>query len=164
MAAGEIRVLNWQGYGTDEAFATEAFEKKTGVKVVHDYFTSEQEMLTKLRTNPGAYDVVLINSAFTGQAAAEGPDRQDRHRRHAERQGPRTQPWPERRSSCRDGDVYGVAWTWGVTGACRQQGQGEPASHFARPSSGIRNMPARCRSVMTAWRPSSSPPWRSART
>ena len=61
MAAGEIRVLNWQGYGTDEAFATEAFEKKTGVKVVHDYFTSEQEMLTKLRTNPGAYDVVVTS-------------------------------------------------------------------------------------------------------
>ena len=24
-SAAEIRVLNWQGYGTDEAFATEAF-------------------------------------------------------------------------------------------------------------------------------------------
>ncbi|HRX36896.1 MAG TPA: spermidine/putrescine ABC transporter substrate-binding protein, partial [Aestuariivirga sp.] len=58
-SAAEIRVLNWQGYGTDEAFAVEAFEKKTGTTVVHDYFTSEQEMLTKLRTNPGAYDVVL---------------------------------------------------------------------------------------------------------
>lgn len=52
-AAAEIRVLNWQGYGTDEAFAVEAFEKKTGHKVVHDYFTSEQEMLTKLRTKIG---------------------------------------------------------------------------------------------------------------
>ena len=33
-AAGEIRVLNWQGYGTDEAFATALLEAE-GVAVVH---------------------------------------------------------------------------------------------------------------------------------
>lgn len=111
----EIRVLNWQGYGTDEAFAVEAFEKKTGVKVVHDYFTSEQEMLTKLRTNPGAYDVVLVNSAFTAQAKKEGliskidtsdmPNFKDL----APNMGQNTDLVP-------GGEVYGVAWTWGVTG------------------------------------------------
>ena len=111
----EIRVLNWQGYGTDEAFATDAFTKKTGVKVVHDYFTSEQEMLTKLRTNPGAYDVVLINSAFTAQASKEGliakidtsdmPNVKDL----APNMGQNPDLVP-------GGDVYGVAWTWGVTG------------------------------------------------
>ncbi|TAG17078.1 MAG: extracellular solute-binding protein [Rhodobacterales bacterium] len=70
--ADEIRVLNWQGYGTDLDWAIAAFTEATGHTVVHEYFTSEQEMLTKLRTNPGAYDVVLINSAFTPQAQAEG--------------------------------------------------------------------------------------------
>ncbi|MEM6659685.1 MAG: extracellular solute-binding protein [Pseudomonadota bacterium] len=70
--ADEIRVLNWQGYGTDEDWAIEAFTNATGHTVVHEYFNSEQEMLTKLRTNPGAYDVVLINAAFTPQAQAEG--------------------------------------------------------------------------------------------
>jgi spermidine/putrescine transport system substrate-binding protein len=112
--AAEIRVLNWQGYGTDEAWAVEAFEKKTGVKVVNDYFTSEQEMLTKLRTNPGAYDVVLINSAFTKQAKDEGliakidtsdmPNFKDL----APNLGKDPNLVP-------GGDVYGVAWTWGVT-------------------------------------------------
>ena len=113
-SAAEIRVLNWQGYGTDEPFAVEAFEKKTGTKVVHEYFTSEQEMLTKLRTNPGAYDVVLINSAFTGQAKAEGliakidtadmPNFKDL----APNMGQNADLTP-------GGEVYGVAWTWGVT-------------------------------------------------
>lgn len=113
-SAAEIRVLNWQGYGTDEAWAVEAFEKNTGNKVVHDYFTSEQEMLTKLRTNPGAYDVVLINSAFTGQAKAEGliakidtsgmPNVKDL----APNMGENADLAP-------GGEVYGVAWTWGVT-------------------------------------------------
>ena len=32
-AEQELRVLNWQGYGTDEAWALEAFQKQTGIKV-----------------------------------------------------------------------------------------------------------------------------------
>src|SRR5579863_6604016 len=71
-AATEITVLNWKGYGTDEAFALKAFAEATGITVKHDYFNAESEMLTKLRTNPGAYDVVLINSARTQQAQGEG--------------------------------------------------------------------------------------------
>src|SRR4051812_9211360 len=71
-AAGEIKVLNWQGYGTDEKWALEIFEKKTGLKVVHDYFNSEQEMLTKLRTSPGVYDVVLMNNIYVMDAVNEG--------------------------------------------------------------------------------------------
>ena len=69
--AAEVHVLNWKGYGTDEPWAIEAFEKATGNKVVNDFFNSEQEMLTKLRTNPGLYDVVMINAAFNDQAMAE---------------------------------------------------------------------------------------------
>jgi len=113
-AADEVRVLNWQGYGTDESWATEQFEAATGYTVVHDYFNSEQEMLTKLRTSPGAYDVVLINSAFTQQAAEEGL----------------IQPidlatisnFNDLSPGLRDanefkvgGEVYGIAWTWGLT-------------------------------------------------
>ena len=69
--AAELHVLNWKGYGADEPWAVEAFEKATGHKVVNDFFNSEQEMLTKLRTNPGLYDVVMINAAFNDQATAE---------------------------------------------------------------------------------------------
>ena len=70
--ADEIRVLNWQGYGTDIDWSLAAFEEATGHKVVHEYFNSEQEMLTKLRTNPGAYDVVMINAIFATKAIDEG--------------------------------------------------------------------------------------------
>lgn len=112
--AEEIRVLNWQGYGTDLDWSVAEFEARTGNKVVHEYFTSEQEMLTKLRTNPGAYDVVLINSAFTGQAAAEGliapidraaiPNIADVDPAFLEN--------PDLAS---DGALYGAPWTWGLT-------------------------------------------------
>jgi spermidine/putrescine transport system substrate-binding protein len=113
-AAGELHVLNWQGYGTDEAWALKMFEERTGLKVVHDYFNSEQEMLTKLRTSPGTYDVVLINNTFTEQAAKEGllqPIDPSKITNFADLT-------PELRDSPRfniDGKLYGLAWLWGVT-------------------------------------------------
>ena len=112
--ADEIRVLNWQGYGTDVDWAVKAFAEKTGNTVVHEYFTSEQEMLTKLRTNPGAYDVVLINSAFTAQAQQEGligpidtakiPNFADVDPSFAKSE-----------DLNQAGALYGVPWTWGLT-------------------------------------------------
>jgi spermidine/putrescine transport system substrate-binding protein len=113
-ADGELHVLNWQGYGTDEPWAIELFEQQTGVKVVHDYFNSEQEMLTKLRTSPGTYDVVLINSSFTGLAAEEGliqpidPAAISNFANLSEKM--RTSPFLNI-----GGEMYGVAWVWGVT-------------------------------------------------
>lgn len=112
--ADEIRVLNWQGYGTDLDWAIAAFTEKTGHTVVHEYFTSEQEMLTKLRTNPGAYDVVLVNSAFTGQAVAEGllaPIDTAKIGNFADLD-PSLTGNPDLSI---DGVLYGVPWTWGLT-------------------------------------------------
>jgi spermidine/putrescine transport system substrate-binding protein len=112
--AAEVRVLNWKGYGTDEPWAIKAFETATGHTVVNDYFNSEQEMLTKLRTNPGTYDVVMINVAFTGQALSESliqpidlskiPNAAD--------------ITPDMANSPIlnvDGKTYGVPWVWGLT-------------------------------------------------
>jgi len=112
--AAEVRVLNWKGYGTDAQWAVESFEKATGHKVVHDYFNSEQEMLTKLRTNKGAFDVVLINSAFTGAAKDEGligaidVSGISHFADIAPNMASNADLVP-------GGDVYGVPWTWGLT-------------------------------------------------
>lgn len=109
-----LRVLNWQGYGSDEPWAIAAFEARYGVKVVHDYFTSEEELLTKLRTSPGVYDVVLPNNAYVPGAVQEGllqpidpsllenfPDL-----------SPRFQNVPD---FIHEGKHYAIPWTWGVT-------------------------------------------------
>jgi spermidine/putrescine transport system substrate-binding protein len=120
-AGGELHVLNWQGYGTDEAWAVKMFEERSGVKVVHDYFNSEQEMLTKLRTSPGTYDVVLINSAFTAAAAAEGvlqPVDPSKIANFGDLN-------PTLRDSplfVVDGKLYGVAWVWGMTSVAYNTG------------------------------------------
>jgi len=62
-AADEVKVLNWKGWGTDEAWAVAEFEAMTGTNVVHDYMTSYPEAFAKLRTNPGFYDVAVMNAA-----------------------------------------------------------------------------------------------------
>ncbi|HEV7253028.1 MAG TPA: ABC transporter substrate-binding protein [Mesorhizobium sp.] len=112
--AAEVHVLNWKGYGTDEPWAVEAFEKATGHTVVNDYFNSEQEMLTKLRTNPGAYDVVMINAAFTGDALREGliqPIDTSKIANYADVGADMAQsPLLNQ-----DGQIFGVPWVWGLT-------------------------------------------------
>ncbi|MGB3833563.1 MAG: ABC transporter substrate-binding protein [Mesorhizobium sp.] len=112
--AGEVHVLNWKGYGADEPWAIAAFEKATGDKVVNDFFNSEQEMLTKLRTNPGLYDVVMINAAFNDQAMAEKliqPIDVSKISNYADI-GKDKAGSPMLNH---DGKVYGVPWTWGLT-------------------------------------------------
>lgn len=114
LAAGEIKVLNWQGYGTDEKWALEEFGKRFGTKVSHDYFNSEQEMLTKLRTSPGTYDVVLINNIYVMEAANEGliqPIDTSKISNYADLA-------PAMRDSDRfvkDGMHYAIPWVWGLT-------------------------------------------------
>lgn len=112
--AGDVHVLNWKGYGADEPWAIEAFEKATGHKVINDFFNSEQEMLTKLRTNPGLYDVVMINAAFNDQAFAEGliqPIETSKIGNYADL-GEEKAKSPMLNH---DGKVYGVPWVWGLT-------------------------------------------------
>jgi spermidine/putrescine transport system substrate-binding protein len=114
-AAGEtITVLNWQGYGTDEEWALKAFTQKTGIKVVHDYFNSESEMVTKLQTNPGAYDVVLVNSARTSQLGADLLDPIDLVKiPNARDLTPALKNHP---NFMIGGKPYGCVWVWGITG------------------------------------------------
>jgi spermidine/putrescine transport system substrate-binding protein len=109
-----LHVLNWQGYGSDEPWAIEQFEQMYNVQVVHDYFNSEDELLTKLRTSPGTYDVVLPNIAYIPPAIADGllqpiPVEQLEVWQHLPEA---FQTLPE---ILHEGEVYGVPWAWGAT-------------------------------------------------
>lgn len=112
--ADEIRVLNWQGYGTDIDWSLKAFTEVTGHTVIHEYFTSEQEMLTKLRTNPGAYDVVLINAAYTAQAQEEGlisPIDTSKITNFVDLDP----ALANNEDLSPGGELHGLPWTWGLT-------------------------------------------------
>jgi spermidine/putrescine transport system substrate-binding protein len=125
-AGGDVKVLNWQGYGTDFQAGVDAFQKKTGFTVVHDYYTSEPEMMTKLRTNPGGYDVVLTNCVWNNLASKEGLVQAI--------DTAKIPHWadldPAFRDSERlnqDGKVYGVSWVWGTTGIAFNEEAYKPA-------------------------------------
>jgi spermidine/putrescine transport system substrate-binding protein len=114
LSQGTLRLLNWKGYGSDEPWAIEAFEDRYHVKIIHDYFNSEDELLTKLRTSPGTYDAVLPNSAYYADAIKEGliqPIDTGKLRNYTEITA-RLRAMPELNSG---GKVYGVPWTWGAT-------------------------------------------------
>lgn len=129
-AATRITVLNWQGYGTDEKWALKDFKKQTGIEVVHDYFSSEPEMLTKLRTNHGIYDVVLINSARDKQAVDDGliipmdvskiPNFKDL-----------TPELKDHANLVHDGKTWGCAWVWGMNALAIREGMERPDSYAA---------------------------------
>jgi spermidine/putrescine transport system substrate-binding protein len=129
-AATKITVLNWQGYGTDEAWAVKAFTEKTGIEVVHDYFSSEAEMLTKMRTNPGVYDVVLINSARNQQAAGESllAPIDFSKLKNAAGLAPQLREHANLKTG---GKVYGVSWVWGITSLATREGSPKPDSYAA---------------------------------
>ncbi|TPW25825.1 ABC transporter substrate-binding protein [Pararhizobium mangrovi] len=129
-AATQITVLNWQGYGTDESWALKKFKEETGIDVVHDYFSSEPEMLTKLRTNPGAYDVVLINSARSQQASSQGLLIPIDFSKIPNSDGltPKLKNHP---NLTYDGKIYGCAWVWGMNALGIREGMTKPDSYAA---------------------------------
>ena len=135
-AADSITVLNWQGYGTDEAWAVKAFAERTGIEVNHDYFNSEAEMVTKLRTNPGAYDVVLINSARIAQVAAEGLIDPVDFSAVPNAAG-LTPTLRDHANLTVDGKPMGVAWVWGMNALAVRQGKTKPDSFAVLSRSGL---------------------------
>lgn len=130
LAGTKITVLNWQGYGSDEKWAIAEFSKMTGIEVVHDYFNSSSEMLTKLKTNPGAYDIVLINSARSKEASDAGlispmdPSKIPNFKAIT----PELSGHP---NLVRDGKVYGCAWVWGMTTLAIRDGLELPDNYAA---------------------------------
>ncbi|AYG62381.1 extracellular solute-binding protein [Rhizobium jaguaris] len=128
VSAGKITVLNWQGYGTDEAWSIKAFAEKTGIEVVHDYYSSESEMLTKLRTNPGAYDLVVLNAARCAQATAEDLLQPIDFSKVPNA----TTIDANLRSNAnflKDGKGYAVPWVWGMTSLAIRDGMPVPDSY-----------------------------------
>jgi spermidine/putrescine transport system substrate-binding protein len=109
-----FRVLNWQGYGSDLPWVIEQFEKAHNVKVEHEYFSSLEEMLTKLRTSPGAYDAVLPNVAYLPAAIGENLVQPIDTAKLSNWQqlASRFQNLPEIRAN---DQIYGAPWTWGAT-------------------------------------------------
>jgi spermidine/putrescine-binding protein len=106
-------VATWKGYGADLPWAVNEFEKRTGAKVVFQYFNSEQQLLQLLQTGGvGKIDVALPNLQFAQPAFERGllqPIDTSRLKSYG-------QLYPKLREhvALRKGaDVYAVPWVWG---------------------------------------------------
>lgn len=110
-----LTVVNWKDYGSDDAAFMKQFEADNNCKIVNVYMSSEEELLTKLRTSKaGEIDVCLPNCTILPSAIDEGlllpidtakltnfESLFDRFKNQAE--------------CFKDGKMYSVPWVWGST-------------------------------------------------
>ncbi|MFV0516284.1 MAG: PotD/PotF family extracellular solute-binding protein [Aminipila sp.] len=69
----KLYVVNWKDYGSDDESFITAFEKAYNCEIVNTYMSSEEELLTKLRTSKaGEIDVCLPNCTILPTAINEG--------------------------------------------------------------------------------------------
>lgn len=111
----ELVVANWNDYGSDIEWAVEEFEAATGATVTHQYFNSEEELLSMLRSGGvGTVDVALPNLAFLPSAIDDElvvPLDTSRLENYDEL-------YPQliaEAETVSDGEIYGVPWEWGST-------------------------------------------------
>lgn len=68
----KLYVVNWKDYGSDDAEFIKAFEEQNNCEIVNTYMSSEEELLTKLRTSKeGDIDVCLPNCTILPAAIEE---------------------------------------------------------------------------------------------
>lgn len=71
-----VYVFNWGEYistGLDDSMdVNKEFEKRTGIKVVYDNFTSNEDMYAKLKSGGAEYDIVIPSDYMVERLIAEG--------------------------------------------------------------------------------------------
>ena len=60
----QLNFYNWTGYVAKSTLPD--FEKKTGIKVTQDYYTSNEELLAKLQAGGTGYDVIVPSDYMVG--------------------------------------------------------------------------------------------------
>ncbi len=65
-----VNVFNWEDYISEEALSL--FEKETGIRVNYMRFTTNEDMLVQVRTNPGAFDVLVPSDYAIERLISEG--------------------------------------------------------------------------------------------
>lgn len=110
-----LTIVNWKDYGTDDPDFIKAFEEENNCKIVHVYMSSEEELLTKLKTaKDGEIDVVLPNCTILPAAIENGllleldtgkiPNFELMYER-----------FKTQEECFKDGKMYSIPWVWGST-------------------------------------------------
>lgn len=106
-----VNVFNWEDYINPDAITL--FEQETGIKVNYMRFTTNEDMMVQVRTNPAAFDVV-----FPSDYAIERFVKEDLLMPLDKAQLPNaanTVAWLQN-PSYDEGSVYSVPYMWGTVG------------------------------------------------
>ncbi|MDI3282838.1 ABC transporter substrate-binding protein [Polyangium sp. 15x6] len=105
-----LNLLTWEGYA-DPKF-TKGFEEKYGVTVKYTYFGSSDELVAKLKSSPGVYDVVSPSSDVAYPLVQGGlVDPIDTTKISS--WGDLADALKNLDDAKKDGKQYGVPFTWG---------------------------------------------------
>ncbi|MEM9481151.1 MAG: spermidine/putrescine ABC transporter substrate-binding protein, partial [Verrucomicrobiota bacterium] len=63
--AKQVVLYSWDEYFNEELFTE--FEERTGIEVIYETFEDSEEMQERLKSSPGAYDVVVVDEVTTAQ-------------------------------------------------------------------------------------------------
>ena len=109
-------VANWKGYGSDSSYGAKAFEEKYNCKVVHQYFTSLEEMVTMLKQGGmGKIDVILPNSQYMKVVMDQGLVQKVDVSLISSFDDLRPDLRDYSDAMDADGNYYAMPWTWGTT-------------------------------------------------
>jgi len=67
---GSISILTWIDYVPGEVM--QAFEQETGIRVNPSYFSTNEEMISKLRVQKNTYDIIVCSDMFIDLMVKEG--------------------------------------------------------------------------------------------
>lgn len=111
----ELYVVNWEAYATDDPALMAAFEEEYNCTIVNTYMSSEEDLLTRLRTAaPGEIDVCLPNVTILTSAVEEGllAEIDISQLSNFDSLFERFQTQEE---CMKDGKYYAIPWVWGST-------------------------------------------------
>jgi spermidine/putrescine-binding protein len=105
-----LQLLTWEGYA-DPKF-TKGFEEKYGVTIKYTYFGSGDELMTKVQTSPGVYDIISPSSdvAYT---LVQGGLVEPIDTSKISSYGDLAEALTKLEDAKKDGKAYGVPFAWG---------------------------------------------------
>jgi spermidine/putrescine transport system substrate-binding protein len=110
-----LTVVNWKDYGSDDAEFIAAFEEKYNCKIINQYMSSEEDLLTKLRTSSsGEIDVCLPNSTILTSAIDEGL-LMEIDTTKLENFDELFERFQTQEENMKDGKLFAVPFVWGST-------------------------------------------------
>lgn len=111
----KLYVVNWKDYATDDVDLVKDFEEANNCEIVNTFMSSEEDLLTRLRTAaPGEIDICLPNVSILTSAIDEGlleeidVGRMENFNELFER-------FKTQKECMKDGKYYAVPFVWGST-------------------------------------------------